>query len=265
MEEKTKVLRPVVLSKRLSCVAQMVSPGGTVCDVGCDHGFVAIYLIQKGIADRVLAMDVREGPLSRAQEHVWEYGLCDYIEVRLSDGLSAVSHKESIGTVIMAGMGGLLMTRLIDDALQRDIVMPELVLQPQSHWQQLRCFLRQQCYKIVQEDMICEEGKYYPVLRAIRIEERREASKEVLVAEGRSGAMREQGDPKRAGLQREVADLFGPLLLQEKNDVLLHYLLREQDKFSLVRARIAENGKMDEAVEKQLAMIHEALAHYESS
>ncbi len=264
MEEEKNVLRPVVLSKRLSCVAQMVSPGGIVCDVGCDHGFVSIYLIQKGIAGRVFAMDVREGPLSRAQEHVKEYGLCDYIEVRLSDGLSAVSHKESIGTVIMAGMGGLLMTRLIGDALERSLVIPELVLQPQSHWQQLRCFLRQQCYKIVQEDMVCEDGKFYPVMRAIRAEERSKELKEALAAEDRSGEIRGQACPGTTGLEQEVTDLFGPLLLQEKNDVLFQYLLREQDKFSRVRVRIAENGKMDEAVEKQLAMIHEALAHYES-
>ena len=74
----------VVLSKRLQALACMVTPGRRVVDVGCDHGFVSIYLVQRGISPRVLAMDVRMGPLSRAKEHIAEAGLGGYIETRLS-------------------------------------------------------------------------------------------------------------------------------------------------------------------------------------
>ena len=72
--------KAVKLSKRLLAVAGMVTEGNMVCDVGCDHGFVSIYLIQKGISARVIAMDVNEGPLRAAGEHVGEFGLSDYIE-----------------------------------------------------------------------------------------------------------------------------------------------------------------------------------------
>ena len=78
------------LSKRLHMVASMVEKGSIPADVGCDHGYVAIYLIQNGISPHVFAMDVNEGPLERAREHVEEYGLAAYIDVRLSDGLSGL-------------------------------------------------------------------------------------------------------------------------------------------------------------------------------
>ena len=80
----------VVLSKRLQALADMVTPGNKVADVGCDHGFVSIYLVQKGTAPYVYAMDVREGPLQRAKEHIADYCMEEYIETRLSDGVAAL-------------------------------------------------------------------------------------------------------------------------------------------------------------------------------
>ena len=82
------------LSKRLFMTASMVERGSIVADVGCDHGYTAIYLVQNGICPRVLAMDVNEGPLARARDHIREAGLSAYIETRLSDGLSAMQWVE---------------------------------------------------------------------------------------------------------------------------------------------------------------------------
>ena len=62
------------LSKRLHMVASMVEKGSIPADVGCDHGYVAVYLIREGVCPRVFAMDVNEGPLERAREHVEEFG-----------------------------------------------------------------------------------------------------------------------------------------------------------------------------------------------
>ena len=77
----------VILSNRMQALTDMVTPGTVITDVGCDHGFVSVYLVQRGLSPRVIAMDVRSGPLERAREHIREYGLQDRIETRLSDGL----------------------------------------------------------------------------------------------------------------------------------------------------------------------------------
>ena len=87
----------VILSNRMQALTDMVTPGTVITDVGCDHGFVSVYLVQKGLSPRVIAMDVRSGPLERAREHIREYGLQDRIETRLSDGLHGLKTGEANG------------------------------------------------------------------------------------------------------------------------------------------------------------------------
>ena len=74
------------LSARLKAVAGMVTKGNRVCDVGCDHGYISIYLVKNGVSPYVYAMDVNKGPLLRAKEHILDYGYTDKIETILSDG-----------------------------------------------------------------------------------------------------------------------------------------------------------------------------------
>ena len=75
------------LSKRLGMIASFVPGSSRVADIGTDHGYIPIHLVQEGIAKSAIAMDVRKGPLLRAQTHIKEAGLTDLVEVRLSDGL----------------------------------------------------------------------------------------------------------------------------------------------------------------------------------
>ena len=88
------------LSKRLRAVADMVSVGNRACDAGCDHGYVSIYLVQKKICPGVIAMDVNAGPLAQAKTHIEAYGLSEYIETRLSDGVTALSVGEDRKSVV---------------------------------------------------------------------------------------------------------------------------------------------------------------------
>ena len=101
-------MREIQISRRLSAVAALVSPGLVLADVGCDHGYIPIYLIQKGQIPRAIAMDINQGPLLRAREHIREWGLEDYIETRLSDGVEALKPGEA-QCLVIAGMGGPLM------------------------------------------------------------------------------------------------------------------------------------------------------------
>ena len=107
-------MKTIELSARMQALVNMVSQGSVVCDVGCDHGWVSIYLVQKGIADKVYAMDVRTGPLERAKEHIGRYQLEESIETRLSDGLSNLTVGEA-DCMICAGMGGPLMMKILTE------------------------------------------------------------------------------------------------------------------------------------------------------
>ena len=122
------------LSKRLETIvkqAALVCGGEAAADVGTDHGFVPIRLIEEGAADRVIAMDVRKGPLERAKEHVIQFGMEAQIETRLSDGLEKLMPGEA-KTVIIAGMGGELMLRILRDGEHVRKEIRHWILSPQS-------------------------------------------------------------------------------------------------------------------------------------
>ncbi|MDE7016735.1 MAG: class I SAM-dependent methyltransferase [Lachnospiraceae bacterium] len=218
----------IVLSDRLNGVASFVSPGYNICDVGCDHGFVPIYLVQQGISPRALAMDARKGPLRQAKEHVAACGLDGYIETRLSDGLHAYQPGEA-DTLICAGMGGKLMKRILEEDREKTDSFKELVLQPQSDIPMFRAFLRRQGYQLIEENIIEEDGKFYPMMKAVK-------------REGKDPSAADRGTVGMTGIQNEtmtlresfdaawisrMEDRYGPLLLRKKHPVLRRYLERE--------------------------------------
>lgn len=227
-------MKPITLSKRLQAVADMVSVGSRVCDVGCDHGFVSIYLTEQGISPRVLAMDVRKGPLGAAAEHVTERGLNGQITVRLSDGL----HNYNIGeadTLICAGMGGRLMMRILSDDAEKTASFGELILQPQSEMEAFRRFLYEQGYRITEENMIEEDGKFYPMMRVV----------------------------KGSGLL-EIPGLtecrYGPLLLRDKSQVLLSFLKREERIYEEILESLRREGLSEEKRQTRYAQMEGRLA-----
>ena len=226
-------MRPVMLSERLRTVAAMVTRGNVVCDVGCDHGFTAIYLVQQGISPRALAMDLREGPLSAAGEHIAACGLEEQIETRLSDGL----HKYRMGeadTLICAGMGGGLMMRILAKEREKTDSFCELVLQPQSELQQFRRFLRENGYRIQDEEILQEEGKFYQVIRAVTDQEK----------DPRSGSAEISGSTDVELCKLE--DRYGPVLLRKRTPVFLSFLEREETICEEILARLHGQGLADD-------------------
>ena len=105
-------MKEVQISRRLKTVAGLVGLDMVLADVGCDHGYIPIYLMQKRQIPKAIAMDVNEGPLLRAKEHIQEWGLEEYIETRLSDGVKALQPGE-VQSIVIAGMGGPLMEKII--------------------------------------------------------------------------------------------------------------------------------------------------------
>lgn len=148
------------LPKRLETIIERMPDSGCLADIGCDHAYVAIEAVRRGRAARALACDVRKGPLQQAAEHILCAGLAGKIETRLSDGLEKVAPGET-DTVVVAGMGGPLMERILQGRL-RDFA--HFVLSPQSEIPHFRRFLLTEGMQIDEETMLIDEGKYYVIL-----------------------------------------------------------------------------------------------------
>ena len=148
------------LPKRLETIIERMPDSGCLADVGCDHAYVAIEAVRRGRAARALACDVRKGPLQQAAEHILCAGLAGKIETRLSDGLEQVAPGEA-DTVVVAGMGGPLMERILQGRLGD---FAHFVLSPQSEIPHFRRFLLAEGMQIDEETMLIEEGKYYVIL-----------------------------------------------------------------------------------------------------
>ncbi|MBE5827598.1 MAG: SAM-dependent methyltransferase [Butyrivibrio sp.] len=131
-----------------------------VADVGCDHGYVSVYLVQSSIAKSAIAMDVRSGPLAMAKGNVESFGLSDSVETRLSNGLEKLNPKEADALVI-AGMGGKLMISILEKKSLSELGIRYAVLQPQSDIYEFRQFLRDNGFIVVDERIVFEDGKYY--------------------------------------------------------------------------------------------------------
>lgn len=159
----------IELSERMQAVSAFVPKGHVAADIGCDHGFVSIDLVQRSICPHVYAVDVRKGPLDRAKEHIASCGLKDKITAVLSDGLKEVPVCGSgADGFIAAGMGGKLIVSILTAVPEKTAQLSWCVLSPQSEIWLVRQALRELRFFIIEENMVLEEGKYYPMMLAVR-------------------------------------------------------------------------------------------------
>ena len=188
------------LSKRLQAVADIIPKSDTIADIGTDHGYIPIYAIKNQLSKKAIAMDVNPGPLERAKYHIKEEGLEAKIECRLSDGLEKLAHGEA-DTIVIAGMGA----DLICNILSAEFSTKHLILSPHTHQEKVRIFLRTHGYKIVEENMIFEDNKFYNIIRADYLGENAD--------------------------DIPVNDYFGEYLLKNNHPVLKMFLEKEIEKY----------------------------------
>ena len=223
------------LSKRMKAVADLAGMGDCLADVGTDHGYIPIYLLEEGRFHRGIAMDVHEGPLLRARENIQSHGLSDRISCRLGDGLERLGKGEA-DTVVIAGMGGSLIIRILTEGEEVLKEVSRLVLQPQSEIAKVRDFLQEQGYQIEKEHMVLDEGKYYQVMRI--------------------------GHGRMEKLLPEEAK-YGSFLLKENDSCLKGYLNREEQKFREILESLQDGGnektkKRMEELNMELLLIERA-------
>ena len=250
-------MRNVKISKRLETVAECVDRGSKVADIGCDHAYTAIYMIEKGIATKVVAMDINKGPLQKANYNIDSYGYTQYIETRLSDG-AAKLHAGEVDTILISGMGGRLTNKILSDSIDVIKKCDQLVLQPQSEIHLVRQYLRSIGFYIEYENMLIEDGKYYVIINA--------RNEYILDNNIGSNSIIDNGENDNERLFYK----YGKYLLETKNEILEQFLLKElrknNDIINDLRKRKNLDGKLLERItelEEEHKLISEALKYYE--
>lgn len=230
------------LSKRMQAVADLVTVGNKVVDIGTDHAYIPIYLIEKDISPSVIAMDINEGPLRIAENHIKEKHLGNKIQLRLSNGFEKIMPFEA-ETAIIAGMGGALVIRILGAYPAVSKSIQEIILQPQSEIAKVREYLLNSGFSIVDEDMVVEEGKYYPMMK-------------VCVSEEKCFSMWNDAELE-----------FGKVLLEKKHPVLYQFLNRELHiREDILKKLNKQDGERIAAryreLQQEIATIQKGLEYY---
>lgn len=226
------------ISDRLKIVASMVSDNYSVADIGTDHGYIPIYLVLERGFKKTFAMDINEGPLMRAKENIVKYGVEAYVETRLSDGLWGLKENEA-ESIVIAGMGGILINRILENGMAVAKSAKELILSPHSDIALVRDFVRENGFKITDENIVYDEGKYYFVFKIV------------------NGSM-EFAD--------ELDRMYGNILFEKKSPVFKEYLLKELDKRNaiLVKMNASANNTRKEEINSEIELIKRGLDKLES-
>lgn len=214
-----------MLSKRLKTVADMVTKGNIVADIGTDHGYVPIYLVKNEICPKAYAMDINEGPIKSAISNVAEVGLSDRICALQSDGMEKLEPNMA-DSVIIAGMGGELIIRILKDSKVNDTIK-ELILSPHRDVDLVRRYVLENDWHICEEKMLVDAGKFYTVMKV-------KPGKEEIS-------------------YNQVEYTYGRCLLKNKDLVLKDYLEVQYEKFSKIYETMKKNNSQDiEVIEKIL-------------
>ena len=203
-----------MISKRLELVASFVPQGSILLDVGSDHAYLPIELVERGQLKSAIAGEVVEGPYQSAVKNVEAHGLKEKIQVRLANGLEAFEEADQVSVITIAGMGGRLIATILEEGMDKLANVERLILQPNNREDDLRIWLQDHGFQIVAESILEEAGKFY----------------EILVVE--AGQMNLSASDVR----------FGPFLSKEVNPVFIKKWQKEATKLEFALSQIPEKN-----------------------
>ena len=203
-----------MISKRLELVASFVPQVAILLDVGSDHAYLPIELVERGQIESAIAGEVVEGPYQSAVKNVEAHGLKEKIQVRLANGLAAFEEADQVSVITIAGMGGRLIARILEEGLDKLANVERLILQPNNREDDLRIWLQENGFQIVAESILEEAGKFY----------------EILVVE--AGQMKLSASDVR----------FGPFLSKEVSPVFVQKWQKEAVKLEFALGQIPEKN-----------------------
>lgn len=148
----------IKLSRRLQAIADMIDQGESIADIGTDHGFLPIMLRETGKSPHVILSDIKEGPLQKARENIKKYSIEKEFDLRIGSGLSTLKQGE-VDVIVIAGMGGLLISEILDADLKKSKSCKKLILQPRNGQEKLRAWLFEHGF-MIENEVLIKEGKY---------------------------------------------------------------------------------------------------------
>lgn len=155
----------IKINDRLLTAVPFVRKGKRFADIGTDHGYLPIYLLDKGIINFAIAADINRGPLDKAEENIEKFGMNGRVKTVLCDGLRGISASE-VDDVAIFGMGGELIMKIIDEAPWLKCEDKRVILQPMTHPEKLREYLANNGYKIIGETLSFDRDKIYQTICA---------------------------------------------------------------------------------------------------
>ena len=155
--------KQITVSARLQTIADLIPQGNRIADIGTDHAYLPIWLLQNGRVRSALACDVNQGPLEHAKRSCAAYGVTEHIDFRLTDGVKGISPDE-VDSIIIAGMGGETIISILQAAPWTASADVQLLLQPMTKAELLRPWLVENGYQILRERLVYENRGYFPVM-----------------------------------------------------------------------------------------------------
>jgi len=212
------------LDPRLQAIAEYVKKGERVADIGTDHGYIPIYLVENGMSPKIFATDVNPGPLDNARSMVEAREMDKTIKLKLGNGLEPII-GENIDKVIIAGMGGFLIRDILVEGEKFISEMkPSLVLQPMVAQPELRKWLRENGYRVISERIAKDRRKFYEIM---------------LVERGKESC------------ENLAHDEIGIKMLEEKDPLLMDFVNHKITKYEKILENIRRNAAESELMDKK--------------
>ncbi|UUV13755.1 tRNA (adenine(22)-N(1))-methyltransferase [Clostridioides difficile] len=211
------------LTDRLLKIASLVSDGKKIADIGTDHGYIPVYLLKEGKVPFAVLADVNKGPLDNAHKEVIQNNLLDKVDLRLGSGIEILEIGE-VEEVIIAGMGGILISELLEAKKEVAHNVEKLILQPMQAQEELRYYLLNNGYEILEEVLVREDFRIY----------------EIIVAKYTG---------KNTIIEDEIYYEVGIKLLENKNSLFNDFIEKKIKTYSSVVNKL--EGKNGEAIDKK--------------
>ncbi|MDD4494367.1 MAG: class I SAM-dependent methyltransferase [Eubacteriales bacterium] len=213
------------IDKRLKAVAENVPFCKKVADIGTDHALIPIYLVRNGVCAGAIATDLKEGPIEAAKRNISKYGMNEHIEVRIGSGLSVIKENE-VDAVIIAGMGGVLISNILENDLRKAKTVRDFILQPNYAVDYLRKWLYNNGFDIYDEDLAKERSKIYNIIKARW-----------------NGELQEK---------TEFQYLIGEKLIKKKHDLINEFIENQIKVYSKIENGLNKASNNSEYIQKEL-------------